>query len=248
MRTFISDIIPKLQRFSKKLDSTSALTNRNWVVLADEADKKVVYIFSEKENILRISENGRIRKGKWDYLGNNSIEIEVDNEPMLFKHSFLDEQLLALKLDGTEEYVLLINELHYDNFLNTIQKLNSFLEDTYLRQTHNTVSGSPKQISSFTIEADQKFAPSDFPSFKIEVEAIKRKLQEYPQQNATDIVISFTKNHSLKTEWLSNNPQLSGDIVSQKIKLGEIEELFKLSRTNIPFQNQLQEYLLAELQ
>ncbi len=65
MRTFISDIIPKLQRFSKKLDSTTALTNKNWVLLTDEVDKKIVYIFSDKENILRIAENGEVRKGKW---------------------------------------------------------------------------------------------------------------------------------------------------------------------------------------
>lgn len=133
MITFISDIIPRLQRFSQKLDSNSALTNKNWVLLSDEPNKKVVYIFSEKENVLRIAENGKIRKGKWDYLGNNSIELDIENKPLLFKHAFLDEHLLALKLDGTEEFALLVNEPNYDNFLNTIDKLNTFLEDTYLR-------------------------------------------------------------------------------------------------------------------
>ena len=248
MRTFISDIIPRLQRFSKKLDSTSALTNKNWVLLSDEAGKKVVYIFSDKDNLLRIAENGRIRKGKWDYLGNNSLELDVDSEPMLFKHAFLDEQLLALKLDGTEEYALLVNEPHYDNFLNTIQKLNSFLEDTYLRQTQRTVSRPQKQISTFTIEPNQIFNPADFPSVKMELETLKRKLQEYPKENLADIIVSFAKDHSLKNEWFANNPQLAEDVAKQKIRLKEIEALFNRSRTNAEFQIDLQNYLRTELQ
>jgi len=224
------------------------LTNKNWVLLSDEADKKVVYIFSDKDNLLRIAENGRIRKGKWDYLGNNSLELDVDNEPMLFKHAFLDEQLLALKLDGTEEYALLVNEPHYDNFLNTIQKLNSFLEDTYLRQTRRTVSRPQKQISTFTIEPNQSFNPADFPSVKMELETLKRKLQEYPKENSADIIVSFAKDHSLKNEWFANNPQLAEDVAKREIRLKEIEELFNRSRTNAEFQIDLQNYLLTELQ
>lgn len=248
MQTFISDIIPRLKRFSKKLDSTSALTNKNWVLLSDESDKKVVYIFSDKENILRIAENGRIKKGKWDYLGNNSLELDVDNEPMLFKHAFLDEQLLALKLDGTEEYAMLVNEPHYDKFLNSIQKLNSFLEDTYLRQTETGVTNIAKQISNFTIQPDQKFNPLDFPSIKMELEGLKRKLQEYPKHNSVDIIISFAKEHSLKSEWFSSNQQLADDVAKQQITFKEIETLFNSSRTNSEFQNDFQDYLQRELQ
>jgi hypothetical protein len=247
MRTFISDIIPRLQRFSKKLDSTSVLTNKNWVLLNDEADKKVVYIFGEKDNLLRVVENGRIRKGKWDYLGNNSIELDVDNEPLLFKHAFLDEQLLALKLDGTSEYALLVNEPYYDNFINTIQKLNLFLEDTYLRQTQRSVYSSPKQISNLTIEPDQKFDPADFPNLKVELENLKKILQEYPKQNSADIIVSFAKDHSLRSEWFSNNPQLAGDVANQEIRLTEIETLFNCSKMNITFQNDLQNYMRTEL-
>jgi len=247
MRTFVSDIIPRLQRFSKQLDSNSALTNKNWVLLSDEPNKKVVYIFSEKENLLRISENGKIRKGKWDYLGNNSIELDIDNEPLLFKHAFLDEHLLALKLDGTEEFALLINEPNYDNFLNTIDKLNSFLEDTYLRQTNKSFTSSPRQVKNLTITSDQEFNPSDFPGLTLELETLKRKLQNYPKQNIADIIVSYTKDHSLKNEWFKSNPKLCEDIVKQEIGLKEIEMLFSVSNTNINFQEHFQNFLRKEL-
>jgi len=247
MRTFISNIIPKLQKFSKKLDNTSALTTTKWVSLNEEGDKKVVYIFSDNENTLRISENGRIKKGKWFYLGDNYIELEVDNEPMLFKHAFLDEQLLALKLDGTEEYALLIKEPSYDSYLNTVQKLNSFLEDTYLRNTPSGLPNAPKRSSNSTIDQQQKFDPSDFPSFKLELNKLKTKLQEYPKQNAADIIVSFAKDHSLKNEWFTNNPKLYEDVAKQEIRLKEIENIFNQSNTNHDFQKDLQNYLRAEL-
>ncbi|MEO6358139.1 MAG: hypothetical protein ABIO56_16015 [Ferruginibacter sp.] len=248
MRTFISDIIPRLQRFSKKLDRNSTLTNKNWVLLSDEPDKKIVYIFSEKENLLRIAENGRIKKGKWGYLGNSSIEIDIDNEPMLFKHAFLDEHLLALKLDGTEEFALLINELNYDNFLNTIEKLNSFLEDTYLKQTTKSFSGLQKQITNIAINSDQPFNQNDFPSLAIELETLKRKLQNYPKRNVTDIIVSYSKDHLLKNEWFQSNPKLSEDIAKQEVALNEIEMLFNVSRTNPNFQEQFKNFIRQELE
>ena len=247
MRTFISDIIPRLQRFSIKLDSSSALTNKNWVLLSDEPNKKVVYIFSEKENLLRIAENGKIRKGKWDYLGNNSIELDIDNEPMLFKHAFLDEHLLALKLDGTEEFALLINEPNYDKFLNTIEKLNFFLEDTYLRQTNKFFTSSQKRVTNLIINSDQQFNPNDFPGLTLELETLKGKLQNYPKQNVADIIVSYTKDHSLKNEWFKSNPKLSEDIVKQEVGLKEIEMLFYASRTNINFQEHFQNFIQQEL-
>jgi len=45
MKTFITDIIPKIQRFSQKLDDLAKLTNQNWVSLGDIADEKRVFIF-----------------------------------------------------------------------------------------------------------------------------------------------------------------------------------------------------------
>lgn len=247
MKTFLSNLIPRLQKFSKNLDNTSSLTTAKWILLNEEAEKKVVYIFSDDENTLRISENGKIKKGKWLYLGDNYIELEVDNELMLFKHALLDEQILALKRDGTEEYALLIKETSYDNYLNTVHKLNSFLEERYLPSTTSGLPNTRHQNSNFTIDQHQKFDPSDFPSFKLELNKLRTKMQEYPKQNAVDIITSFAKDHSLKNEWYVNNPNLCKDVANQEIRLKEIENIFSRSKTNPDFQQDLQNYLQAEL-
>ncbi len=131
MQTFISDIIPQIQRFSQKLDDLTILTNQHWVVM-DEIDKtKNVYIF-RKNNELLISTNGEVEKGRWEYLGNNSLLIDKKDKSYLFKHGFFDENVLALKIDGREEYAFLVNENKYDSELNSFSRVVDFLNRTYL--------------------------------------------------------------------------------------------------------------------
>lgn len=62
MQTFIADIIPQLQRFSKKLDDLTLLTNQHWVVLDELENAKNVYIFRSNNELL-ISSNGKVEKG-----------------------------------------------------------------------------------------------------------------------------------------------------------------------------------------
>ena len=135
MKTFISDLIPKLQRFSQKLDNLTLLTNQHWVVIDDISNSKNVYIFRANNDLL-ISQNGKVEKAKWEYLGNNSLlidrKIDRKDESYLFKHGFLDENILALKVDSKDEYAFLINENKYDGELNSIERIIDFLTKKYL--------------------------------------------------------------------------------------------------------------------
>jgi hypothetical protein len=131
MQTFISDIIPKIQRFSQKLDDLTILTNQHWVVIDEIEKNKNVYIFRNNNELL-ISSNGEVEKGRWEYLGNNSLLIDKKDKSYLFKHGFFDKNILALKIDGRNEYAFLINENRYDGELNSINRVIDFLNKTYL--------------------------------------------------------------------------------------------------------------------
>jgi len=87
VRTYISDIIPRIQKFSQKLDNLTLLTNKHWVVIDEIDNNKNVYIFRQNNELL-ISQNGKVEKAKWEYLGNNSILIYRNSESYLFKHGF----------------------------------------------------------------------------------------------------------------------------------------------------------------
>lgn len=133
MRAFFSDIIPKIQNFSKKIDDLVLLTNQHWVIINDIEKEKNVYIF-RKNNELIISQNGEVEKAKWEYLGNNSLLIELSNKTLLFKQGFFDEYILALKLDGKDEYVYFVNESKFEKNLNSSKTINDFLKTKYIKK------------------------------------------------------------------------------------------------------------------
>ena len=131
MKTFISELIPKLQRFSQKLDNLTLLTNQHWVVIDDIGNNKNVYIFRTNNDLL-ISQNGKVEKARWEYLGNNFLLIDKKEESYLFKHGFFDENILALKIDSKDEYAFLVNENKYDGEINSLDKVIDFLTKKYL--------------------------------------------------------------------------------------------------------------------
>ena len=55
-----------------------------------------------------------------------------DTESYLFKHGFFDENILALKLDGSEGYAVFVNENNYDGEINSIDRVVDFLMHKYL--------------------------------------------------------------------------------------------------------------------
>ena len=144
MRTFLTDIIPKIQKYSQQLDNLTLLTHQHWVVLDDIQTSKDVYIF-RLNNELLISQSGRVEKAKWEYLGSNSILIDRINGSYLFKHGFFDENVLALKVDGMNEYAILVNESKYGGELNSLSSILDFLQRKYVDSTTKSAVPQPKK-------------------------------------------------------------------------------------------------------
>ena len=173
MKTFISELIPKLQRFSQKLDNLTLLTNQHWVVIDDINNNKNVYIFRNNNDLL-ISQNGKVEKAKWEYLGNNSLLIDKKEESFLFKHGFFDENILALKVDSKNEYAFLINENKYDGELNSIERVIDFLTKKYIEpqavKNIENSTGIKLNKQSITIQQTIVLVPYETDKGKIEIE------------------------------------------------------------------------------
>ncbi len=146
MITFIADLIPKLQKYSQKLDNLTLLTNQHWVIVDEIANSKTVYIFRPNNELL-ISKNGKVDKAKWEYLGNSTLLIDLKDGSFLFRHGFFDENVLALKIDGKNEYAFLVNETRYDKELNSSEAVLEFLQKTYLLSTEMPKIGSAFNIN-----------------------------------------------------------------------------------------------------
>lgn len=130
MKTYLSDVIPKFQRFSDKLDNISLLMSKHWVVLDESSDTRMIYIFREGNQLL-ISTNGIITKGSWEYLGHNSLMIDHKEQSFLFQMGFFDKNILALKLDSRDEYALLINKDNDANIVYRLTDVHRYLNDSY---------------------------------------------------------------------------------------------------------------------
>lgn len=140
MKTYVSNLIPRLQQFSERLDNLSLLIDKHWVVLDDQGKSKMIYIFRSNNELL-ISLNGKVSKAKWEYVGNNSILIDIKDESFLFRHGFFDENFLALKIDNANEYAFLVNENKFETELADIFNIESFLTKKYLAKNEQ-----PKKI------------------------------------------------------------------------------------------------------
>jgi hypothetical protein len=258
MRTFILDIIPKIKKYSEKLDKISVLTDKHWVVIDDELKKKIVFIFREKDNQLLISENGKIEKGNWEYLGHNSLLIDRSDGSYLFKHGFIDDYVLALKVDGKEEYALLVNEQEFDGYLNSLPSVLTFLKQTYIEQKKDNLITIPKsnQIKERRVrpereihysEPKEPFSPNRFPSLDEDIKSIREKLKGVKKDFLADIIINFARDHSIKRVWAKENPEVAKMVVSKKIPIGNMEVLFEKNKDNFGFNRDLEKYLYDEL-
>lgn len=164
MKTFLADIFPKIQRFSEKLDNLTLLTNQHWVSVDDIFSTKTIYIFRTNNELL-ISTNGKVEKAKWEHLGNKSLLIDKKEDSFLFKHGFFDENILALKVDGKDEYAIFVNENKYDGELNTIEVILNFLKKQYLEPVvkadfeatmgHKTSHVHQENLKNVQIETDK---------------------------------------------------------------------------------------------
>jgi hypothetical protein len=175
MKTFLTDIFPRIQRFSENLDNITLLTNKHWVSIDEISSTKKVFIF-RTNNELIVSTNGIAARERWEYLGNKSFLINMNGQCYLLKHSFFDGNIMALKIDSKEEYAVFVNENKYDGELNSIDKVFDFLRQNYI---HSTIGGStgptnnPKVLVTYKtdkgeIEVLQKF-PYSIPSIGNEV-------------------------------------------------------------------------------
>jgi hypothetical protein len=255
MKTFLLDIIPKIQRFSQNLDNVTWLTNKHWVVVNEETDRKVVFIFREKDSQLLISENGIIEKGTWEYLGNNSLLIDRKDGSYLFKHGFIDDTVLALKVDGKNEYALLVNEHKYDNKLNSLPTIIQFLNETYSSERQKRILTIPQTIGianndykpQIKIKPATNFNSSDYPNLDEDIDAIKSAAPSANYNLIADILISFCRDHSIKAEFIIENPDFTKKVVSKELPIELIEQLFKLNSDNKIFISELETFIKCKI-
>lgn len=147
MKTFLLDIIPKIKRLSRRLDDTAVLVNQPWVMFDDNNQSKNVYYFRANSELLVVN-NGVGERGKWEFLDNQTILIDIQNKILLLKSAFIDDKILALKLDSKSEYAVFLNENRIGIELNSLEDITDYLSETYLTKNNPYLTGGNKGLEA----------------------------------------------------------------------------------------------------
>ena len=127
MKTYILDSINRIKRLGENLDAKTILCNKSWQIFNDTGEKEL-YIFQDNGDIL-LSTNGIVSQGKWQYISaNKSILISVKENSYMLHPSFSINNIMAMNLDGTERYMLMIEEQSLLALqLKSLEDLNQYL-------------------------------------------------------------------------------------------------------------------------
>ena len=132
MKTFILNVIKRLENYSQKLDAKAILFDKSWEVFNETGDKELIIFRTNSE--LLISRNGIVQKGKWELLDIANLLIDMDNKSYLLNAAYIEDKFLALKLDGTQQFMVMIETDMKNRFsMNSINVVEKYLEDRYKR-------------------------------------------------------------------------------------------------------------------
>lgn len=110
MKQYLADILPRLQKYSARLDNLSLITDTPWIQV-DDSNDRVVFIFRSKGSELLVSENGDVNTCSWEYLDYmDALLVKMGERRALYNHGFLDDAVMILSKDGSADYLLLVNE------------------------------------------------------------------------------------------------------------------------------------------
>lgn len=168
MNNYLHDTVPNLQPFNFDSHHDSKFINQKWVLVNGISNKKSVYTF-KADNILEIARKDNVIKTSWNINMQNSFSIETEDGTITVKAYFRDDDILVLNNQEKDEFALYINTTNYENDLNSVEDIQSFLKEKYQKK----VSSIIYDHEFYYIEKSEEFGP-----FKVEKLHEKVKNQE----------------------------------------------------------------------
>src|SRR5688572_16074745 len=92
------------------------------------------------------------------------------------------------------------------------------------------------------IQSHTAFNPQDFPEVCEELSSIKETMLQEPVYFNVEILISFLKDHSLRTDWIEANPSFAKLITSGGLKISLLEGLFASGKKGSNFLTTLEDH------
>ena len=97
--------------------------------------------------------------------------------------------------------------------------------------------------NKYEIGGTEHFNQTLYPQVEEEVSVLVQNIGHIPAKHKSEILISFLKDHSIKTEWLEDNNEVARLITSGFLRTSHIESLFTSCRNNPGFLKEFEQYL-----
>ena len=121
--TQIDSIVKQLKNHTLTLEKSNILIDKPWTIIDD--DNEIQRLIFKKDKTLILSKNGQAQIGKWDYFPEaKSLLIDRITDKILCNEAFIDEGVLILKLDGTNNKLFVLANQNIIPDLNIIKHLN----------------------------------------------------------------------------------------------------------------------------
>lgn len=91
--------------------------------------------------------------------------------------------------------------------------------------------------------SEDVFSVDRYPEMTKELTMLKEAAKQIPVYFKGEIIISYLKNHSIKSEWIKANPELITFIRGYSSKTAHIESLFEFYRLRIETLNIYEKYI-----
>jgi hypothetical protein len=99
------------------------------------------------------------------------------------------------------------------------------------------------QYSKFHVKPEDNFDSFNYPQLVNDLNHINAASIDVPQKLKAEMLISFTKNHSLRNDWIAAYPKFASLITTGALPIGNITSLFEASSKNSLFQKQFELFL-----
>jgi hypothetical protein len=158
MNDYLHNTIPNLKPFDYERHHNSHFINQQWVLVNGISKKKAVYTFRD-DNILEIQHKDASITTSWTLSIQNIFTIETEDGIITVKAYFKDNDILVLNHQDKQEFALYINTTNYNEDLNSIEDIQSFLKDKYKKKVNNIIHkhefyyiSKSKEFGPFTVE------------------------------------------------------------------------------------------------
>ena len=123
----LNNLVNQLKNYSATLEKANLLIDKPWTII--DEDNEIQRLIFKKDKTLVLSKNGQAEIGKWDYFPEaNALLIDRGADKILCNEAYIDEGILILKLDGSNNnhYILanqnIIPDLNILEYLNNQRK------------------------------------------------------------------------------------------------------------------------------